>query len=110
MIEKHEIRECLNIILEKIMSEDESVISKICDEKYFSSKFVLQEIEEYPGKISRPEKLEFSEGNINRINENDLYIYFNLWFDDMESDLVVTVRITKMEGMLNFYIDEVHVH
>lgn len=110
MINSHEIVNCINLTLEKIISRDSQEIEKVCKEDRFPAKYVIKEIDEYPGDISYPKQIYVDDKKIMLINENDLFVYFNLWFDNKESDLIVTIHIIKKSSHLDFYIDEVHVH
>lgn len=110
MINKDEIVNCLKSVVSRIVSMQLSEIREVCQADIFPAEYVIQEISEYPGNISSPSAVMVDEKSLLRINDDELFVYFNLWFDNKESDLTVTVHIKKERDKLSYYIDEVHVH
>lgn len=110
MIPIKEVENCLRISLEKICSQQKEKINLICKKDKFPPEDVIQEINDYPGNLTFPLNIDISKENIMSINDKEYLVYFPLWFNHQESDLILTLRIFKTDKGLNFYLEEVHVH
>lgn len=109
MISKKEIESCIKAFLEKVTSANKEKIEELSNPEILPSRYIIQEIKEYPGKICYPKSLDPNDYEFVGINDNEMIIFVNLWFDGKKSDLIAALHVKKEKGKLSFYIQEIRV-
>lgn len=80
----------------------------------YAENLTSQEIEtaltEYGGEVTIPPEDSYNKMNIYKVRDRDeVSIDFNLWIDNVESDLTLTVRIINVNGVPKYTIEGIHV-
>jgi hypothetical protein len=66
-------------------------------------------IEEYPGMATIPPDSAFDKMDIYAINNKAISIDMDLWYDDKQSDLTLSCRLTEKDGKIGYNIENIHI-
>ena len=80
-----------------LFDHDESLLHSYFQNDSMKPEYIFQEIKEYPGQLTFPPEIAFSDYEELPIDCNNIIVWFNLWFDDRKSDLIFEMRLTKDE-------------
>ena len=84
-------------VVSSLSKNDKSELHSYFQNDYMKPEYVFQEIKEYPGQLTFPPETAFSDYEELPIDCNNTIVWFNLWFDDRKSDLILEMRLTKDE-------------
>ena len=66
-------------------------------------------IEEYPGIATMPPNSAFNKMDIYVINDKEISIDMDLWYDDKQSDLTLSCRLIEKDGKIDYSIESIHI-
>ncbi|WP_449580026.1 DUF7668 domain-containing protein [Pinibacter aurantiacus] len=67
------------------------------------------EIIEYGGGLTLPPSKAFDDFDIYQINDNEINFDFNLWIDGEKSDLTLSCFLKKIDGILRYGVENIHI-
>ena len=89
------IQKNIKEVVVALVEQDKINISTYCQKGYLEPEYLFQEIAEYPGKIMIPPENAFLDYQSLIIDADNTVVWFNLWFDNKKSDLVLEILITS---------------
>ena len=91
------ISENIKKVMIALIEKNKPNITNYCKKGYIQLEYLFQEIAEYPGKIVFPPEKAFLDYESLAIDANSTVVWFNLWFDDKKSDLILELLLTRDE-------------
>lgn len=94
---KLDIANSIKKVMLALINNDVQSLSSYCQDS-IKPEYLFQEIKEYPGNMTMPSEEAFLIYEELPIDLNNKVVWFNLWFDDKKSDLILELRLEDKEN------------
>lgn len=91
------IPDSIKKVIVALITHDKLNLFTYCKKGYIQPEYLFQEIKEYPGNIMFPPGEAFLDYEQLPIDASSTVVWFNLWFDDKKSDLILELLLTRGE-------------
>lgn len=108
-MDKNKISIALREIVNLLVKHEFDQLVENDNEKVLTADEIKNAIDQYPGVLTMPPIETFEKFHLYEITETECTVEFELWKDNLESDLTLSCHFWDQDGSFKYSIEDIHV-